>query len=71
MLAHVQAVHLSLRYLATGLVVAVEQRCIDDKTGRGLRGAKKLEYGLVALERLAGPVFADLTEQAMLNGIPL
>ena len=42
MLAYVHAVHLGRRYLDAGLVVAFEQRRIDDKTGRGLRGAKKV-----------------------------
>ena len=44
---------------------------MDDKTGLGCRGAKKVEHGLVALERLASPVLADLTEEAMLDGVPL
>ncbi len=38
---------------------------------RGLGGTDVLEHGLVAGERLSGPVLGDLAEEPVLDGIPL
>ncbi len=43
----------------------------DGETGDGGGGADEIEDLLVAVQRLASPVFGDFGEQAMLDRIPL
>jgi len=52
-------------------VVATIQVGGDRQAGLSFGGANEAEDFLVAVERLAGPVFGDLREQTMLDGIPL
>jgi len=45
--------------------------CSHFQSGSGCGGADELEGLFVTVERLGGPVPADLAEQTMLDGIPL
>src|SRR6266542_117445 len=53
------------------LVASAVQIGGDGKAGLGGGSADEIEYFLVAVQRLAGPVFGDFGEQAMLDRIPL
>src|SRR5262245_17124212 len=44
--------------------------CGHRKAGSSSGGADEAEELLIAIERLAGPVFGDLREEAVLDGIP-
>ena len=57
------------RLSACGIVATVEM-CGDGKAGSSSGGADEAENLLIAIERLAGPVFGDFREQAVLDGIP-
>ena len=47
------------------------QYCLDFQSLGGGRRGDVVEYGFVAFQRNAGPVFADFAEQPVFGGIPL
>ena len=59
------------RGLHAGRIVAAIQVRGDRQPGLGSGGADEAEDLLVAVERLTRPVFGDLREEAMLDGVPL
>jgi hypothetical protein len=46
------------------------QICGHNQAGLGAGGANELEHLVIAIQRLGSPVFGDLGEQTMLDGIP-
>ena len=58
------------RRFSAGRIVATVEVSGDRQTGLGSGGANEAEDLLVAVERFAGPVFGDLGEEAMLDGVP-
>ena len=56
--------------LCAGGIVATVEMCGDRKAGSSSGGADETEDLRIAIERLAGPVFRDLREEAVLDGIP-
>ena len=67
----VQRVKLSRGGLNAGRIVTAVEMSGDRETSGRSRGPNEAEDLLVAVERLAGPVFGDLGEEAMLDGVPL
>jgi hypothetical protein len=53
-----------------GWIVATVEVSGDRETGLSSGGANEAEDLLVAIERFAGPVFGDLREETMLDGVP-
>ena len=41
-----------------------------NQAGSGTGGTNEFEHSFIAVQRLGGPVFGDLGEQTMLDGIP-
>jgi hypothetical protein len=60
---------LGSRFCAGWIVVTVKVSG-NGQAGSGFGGANEAEDLLVAVERLAGPVFGDLREEAVLDGVP-
>ena len=52
-------------------VLLVDQQCAHLQPGGSGRGADVVENRLVATERMAGSVLADLAEQEMVDRVPL
>jgi len=63
--------HLGVGDLASLLVAAPHEVGADPQTGTRRRRADVVDDGLIAVERMAGPVLADLAEQTILDGVPL
>lgn len=53
-----------------GWIVATVEVGGDRQTGLRAGGANEAEDLLVAIERFTGPVFGDLREETMLDGVP-
>src|SRR5712692_7077089 len=66
-----QSLKLFRRGLHAGRIVAAIQMRGDRQTRLGSGGADEAEDLLVAVEGLTRPVFGDLREEAMLDGVPL
>jgi len=66
-----QIPHLSISDFDSLLVAPLDQPSTDTKTRVGGGGAGVLEDRLVAIQRAGCPVFAEFTEQAVLDRIPL
>ena len=62
---------LSVGYFDAVRVFLVDQLCGHAQPGVGGGGADVVEDRPVAAQRVAGPVLADLAEQAMVDGVPL
>ena len=60
-----------LRYLDFGRVEPGIQRCTAAKASARPRSADVLQHDFVAGQWFAGPIGADMTEEAMFNPIPL
>lgn len=71
MFDQVEAAHLLVGDLDSGIVVFGNQIGADSEAGSSLGRADEVEHGVHVGERLAGPVPADLAEQAVLDGVPL
>ena len=55
----------------TGLIVSPVEGSGDGQSGLSRGSAEEVENLLITLERFGGPVFGDLREQPMFDGIPL
>ena len=70
MFEKVQFSHLDIGDFDFGGVVLRAQAAVDPQPGFGFGFTNEAEDGGVICQGLAGPVLADLTEDAVLNGIP-
>ena len=66
-----QRLHLRVRYGLAGRVLSRIQFGLDAQAGGGARTAYQVDNGLKGTQRLAAPVLRDVTEQAVLNLVPL
>ena len=62
--------HLFCCDFLSGLKVFGDQVTFDSQARLGFGFCDQAQDGLVAIQRLAGPMFADFTEEPMLNRIP-
>ena len=66
-----QRLELFGRWFDTGRIVTTVEVSGDGQAGLGCGRANEIEDLLVAVQGFTGPVFGDLREEAMLDGIPL
>ena len=62
---------LGIGYLDAPVILVVDQLGVHAQPGDRGGGTDVVEDGLVAAQRVAGPVLADLAEQAMVDRVPL
>jgi hypothetical protein len=67
----VEALHLGIADLDSLLIGARVERAFNFQTGLGGRRADQLNHGEAVGERLAAPVLRDVTEQPVLDLVPL
>src|SRR5258708_38764102 len=67
----VDAFHLGFADLDAFLVASCIERALDFQTGLGRRGTDQLDDGKAICERPATPVLRDVTEQPVLDLVPL
>ena len=62
---------LGIGYLDAAVILVVDQLGVHAQPGDRGGSTDVVEDGLVAAQRVAGPVLADLAEQAMVDRVPL
>lgn len=62
---------LCVRHFGALRVPLIDQLCGHGQPGVGGGGTDVVQDRVIATQRVAGPVLADLAEQAMIDGVPL
>ena len=71
MFAQRKLLHLVIGHFDSSIVVLGDETAVDGQSGGGGRCTDEWEDQRVVLRRDARPVFADLAEETMVDGIPL
>jgi hypothetical protein len=71
MVLDIECCHIGIgNRLASRIIARIEDR-LHDQASRGLRAANESQHGVPGSQRHAGPVAANLAEEAMLDRVPL
>ena len=70
MVLDVECGHFGVGYLLASRIIARIEDRVHGQASRGLRASNESQHGVPGSQRHAGPVAADLAEQAMLDRVP-